>query len=203
MTCERYIFKELGMAPRTTKQFEEIRESRRQQIMNVALELFADKGFASTSISSIATKASISKGLMYNYFSSKKQLLDAIFSQGIDDLMKIFDPNKDGVLTKNEYIFFISESFEMINRERKFWKLYYALLMQPSVWTLVENRFNAFISSFLKIMTDYYRQKGVKNPESEAILVGALMDGISFNYVLNPEIYPLDELKKLVIERFI
>ena len=191
------------MAPRTTKQFEEIRESRQMQIMQAALELFADKGYTNTSISNIAAKANISKGLMYNYFTSKEQLLDAIVSRGLDDMTKIFDPNKDGVLTRDEFIYFINESFEMLDRDRKFWKLYYALMMQPTVWKIFENKLTALIPLYLKLMVDYYKQKGIANPELEAVLVGALLDGISFNYVFNPEIYPLNEVKKMVIERFI
>jgi len=61
--------------PRTEKQFEEIREFRKAMIMDVALELFANEGYYPTSISKIASKAGISKGLMYNYFKSKEVLI--------------------------------------------------------------------------------------------------------------------------------
>ena len=92
------------MSPRTEVQFEEIRESRRKQIMDVALELFADKGYAHTSISQIATKAKISKGLIY--------LLLNLFEDGMGAMFDLFDQNKDGVLTRDEFIYFINESFD-------------------------------------------------------------------------------------------
>ncbi len=63
------------MSPRTQEQFEEMRESRRQQIMDAALELFAQEGYSHCSISQLAGHAGISKGLMYNYFESKEALL--------------------------------------------------------------------------------------------------------------------------------
>ena len=54
--------------PRTPEQFEKIREEKRNHIMEVALECFANEGYHSTSISKIAKSAGISKGLIYNYF---------------------------------------------------------------------------------------------------------------------------------------
>ena len=48
------------------ERFEEMRQRSEEKILAVALELFATKGYKNTSISDIAKKANISKGLMYN-----------------------------------------------------------------------------------------------------------------------------------------
>ncbi len=191
------------MAPKTSEQFEEIREQRRHQIMNTALQLFAANGFSNTSISQIASKAKISKGLMYNYFTSKDDLLQAIFEQGFNEMFEMFDPNKDGVLTKEEFTYFIEETFQLMDSKRDFYKLYFALMMQPSVWKKFKFSMNDILEPFLKLMEDYYAKKGVENPRTEAVLVGALLDGIGFNFVYNPDLYPLAEVKKLVIQRFV
>lgn len=191
------------MSPRTEVQFEKIRESRRKQIMDVALELFADKGYAHTSISQIATKAKISKGLMYNYFKSKDDLLLNLFEDGMGAMFDLFDLNKDGMLTRDEFIYFINESFNLMNQDRRFWKLYFSLIVQPTVWKIFEKNLNDIIAPLIQIMTNYYKEKGSENPEIEAVMVGALLDGIGFNYAFNPDLYPLEEVKKMVIERFV
>jgi len=191
------------MAPKTSEQFEEIRTQRMQQIMDTALQLFAENGFANTSISQIAAKAGISKGLMYNYFKSKDDLLEAIFNQGFREMFDLFDPNQDGVLTKEEYTYFIEETFNIMNQKRNFYKLYFALMMQPSVWKKFKFSLNDIVEPFLKLMEEYYREKGAENPRAEAVMVGAMLDGIGFNFVYNPDLYPLEEVKKLVIERFV
>jgi AcrR family transcriptional regulator len=191
------------MAPKTSEQYEEIREQRRQQIMNAALQLFAANGFANTSISRIAAKAKISKGLMYNYFSSKDDLLQAIFEKGFKEMFDMFDPNQDGVLTREEFIAFINGTFKLMDTKRDFYKLYFALMMQPSVWKKFKFSLNDIIEPFLRLMEEYYRKKGSENPRSEAVMVGAMLDGIGFNFVYNPDLYPLEEVKKLVIERFV
>ena len=74
------------MSPRTKDQYSEIRRVSREKILSAALELFAKKGFHATSISQIAKKAKISKGLMYNYFKSKDRLLDEIIQNGFTEL---------------------------------------------------------------------------------------------------------------------
>ena len=191
------------MSPRTEIQFEEIRENRRKQIMDVALELFADKDYNHTSISQIAASAGISKGLMYNYFKSKDDLLINIFDDGMKSMFDLFDPNKDGVLTREEFIYFINESFDVMNRERKFWKLYFSLIMQPTVWVKLEKKYNEIISPLIQMMINYYKAKGSEKPEIEAMMVGALLDGIGFNFVFNPDLFPLEKVKDMIIERFV
>src|SRR5660397_145107 len=90
--------KPIIMSPRSAKQFKEIRKEKKDLIMEVALELFAENGFHATSISQIAKKAGISKGLPYNYFESKKELLDELITHGFNSIFENFDLNQDGVL---------------------------------------------------------------------------------------------------------
>jgi AcrR family transcriptional regulator len=52
-------------------------EDRRLQILDTALAVFAEKGFANTSIKDLAEVANISAGLIYHYFPSKEKLLEA------------------------------------------------------------------------------------------------------------------------------
>ena len=61
------------MSPRTKQQFEEIRSDRKDQLLDAALHVFAEEGYHSASVSKIAKYAGVSKGLMYNYFHSKKK----------------------------------------------------------------------------------------------------------------------------------
>lgn len=190
------------MSPRTEKQYEEIRQEKRQLIMECALELFALHGYESTTISQIAKKANISKGLLYNYFISKEDLLEAILNKGIDEMMEIFDPNKDGILEIQELEFFISELFKMLEKNRVFWKLYMTVSMQPSVFKMIEKRIEELYEPVLKMMTDYFKDAGFENPFIETILFGAVLDGVTLDYVMKPEIYPLDQIKNELIKRY-
>ena len=52
---------------------------RKQHVIKMAHQLFMEKGFQATSIQDILTYSGISKGTFYNYFSSKSELLIALF----------------------------------------------------------------------------------------------------------------------------
>lgn len=171
--------------------------------MEVALKMFADKGYESSSISSIAREAKISKGLLYNYFKSKEDLLIQIVEGGFQEMLSYFDPNKDGILTRDEFIYFIEEMFGLMNRNVIHYKLYFSLMLQPMVWELFKPKFAEAIAPFMVTLAEYYKRKGSTDPEAEAIMVGAMLDGIGFNYIFNPDIYPLDRVKQMIIDRFV
>ncbi len=52
---------------------------RKQHVIKIAHQLFIEKGFQATSIQDILDASGISKGTFYNYFSSKSELLIALF----------------------------------------------------------------------------------------------------------------------------
>ncbi len=190
------------MSPRTEEQFEKIRVNKKKLILDTSLELFANEGYYPTSISKIAKKAGISKGLIYNYFESKEDIIRTIILQGIKDLTDIFDPDKDGVLTKDEIRYFIQEMFEMIKRDQHFWKLYFMIFMQPPVLKLVEKPFSELLHNSLDMLVDYFRSQGYEDPETEAILLGAILDGIGFHFVLNPHGFPSDKVRDRIIKMY-
>lgn len=60
-----------GIALRTTKaQREQIRSS----LIQIGLKLFAEKGFAATTVDEITAGAGVAKGTFYNYFKTKEDL---------------------------------------------------------------------------------------------------------------------------------
>lgn len=188
--------------PRTQKQFEEIRENKRALIKETALELFAVQGYHQASISQIAKKAGISKGLMYNYFKSKETLMSEIISEGIDEMMGAFDPNKDGVLTDEEFEFFVKEIFQILKKNQNYWRLYFGVIVQPVVFKMIQPKLQVMIPQIINTLSAYYESKGAKDPMGEAMLFGSLMDGIAFNYMIDTENFPLENTIDLIIEKF-
>jgi AcrR family transcriptional regulator len=53
-------------------------ETRRTELAETALKLWAEKGFDATSVASIAAAAGVSKGTFYLYFNSKQALLEDV-----------------------------------------------------------------------------------------------------------------------------
>ena len=188
--------------PRTEEQNKEIRENKRSVIMQAAVELFANEGFHSTSISQIAQKAGISKGLIYNYFESKEELVKEIFLEGMEQLFSLFDSDKDGVLTNEVFVYFVNEVFNSLESNLNYWKLYFTLIMQPPVMKLVDQKLMELMEPLMKTLYDYYARKGRKNPEVDTRLFAAIIDGIGFHYILDPENFPMEEIKQEIIRKF-
>ncbi len=55
------------------------RGDKRLRLVEAACAVFATKGYASTRVSEIAERAGVGKGTVYEYFSSKEELLFAVF----------------------------------------------------------------------------------------------------------------------------
>lgn len=62
------------MAPLNDEQLSQIRDERKEQIMEAALHVFSRRGISGTKMSMIAAEAGISHGLLYHYFKSKDEL---------------------------------------------------------------------------------------------------------------------------------
>ena len=80
------------MCPKTVAQNKIIREEKKDLILRTALKVFAQEGYHASSVNKIADKANISKGLIYNYFESKEDLLNNIVSNIMDRYMEKYPP---------------------------------------------------------------------------------------------------------------
>ena len=58
-----------------------LKEARPQQLLEAALTLFAEKGFAATRAEEVAQRAGVSKGTLYLYYPSKEELLKAVIRE--------------------------------------------------------------------------------------------------------------------------
>jgi AcrR family transcriptional regulator len=65
------------------KRWQRRKDARPPEILDAALAVFAEKGFAATRLDDIAAKAGITKGTIYLYFDSKQALFEALARQSI------------------------------------------------------------------------------------------------------------------------
>ncbi|MEO6471071.1 MAG: helix-turn-helix domain-containing protein, partial [Aeromicrobium sp.] len=60
--------------------------TRREELLQIAAELFATKGFKNTTVRDIADAAGILSGSLYHHFDSKESMVDEILSSFQDEL---------------------------------------------------------------------------------------------------------------------
>jgi AcrR family transcriptional regulator len=182
--------------PRTKEQYEKIRQEKRQLIKETALSLFAANGYEATSISDIACSARISKGLMYNYFTSKEELLETIWNELITVFDKIIDTDNNGEITDSEAEYFIDSVFEILTNRREYWKLYFQLSFQPKVIEFLMNIFNTSkIQERQNLMFRYFSQKlNFASPEIGYFSIRVFIKGLSMIISYTESIYSNDFL---------
>jgi TetR/AcrR family transcriptional regulator len=59
------------------------KDARPGELLNAALELFVEKGFAATRAEEVATRAGVSKGTLFLYFGTKEELFKAVVRENI------------------------------------------------------------------------------------------------------------------------
>jgi TetR/AcrR family transcriptional regulator len=59
------------------------KEARPAELLEAALDLFVEKGFAATRAEEVAARAGVSKGTLFLYFPSKEHLLNAVVRENI------------------------------------------------------------------------------------------------------------------------
>jgi AcrR family transcriptional regulator len=185
--------------PRSQEQFDDLRKQKKELIMGVALELFAENGYHTTSISQIAKKAGISKGLTYNYFESKQELLNELINHGFNTIFENLDINHDGILTKEEFIFFIKQNFILLRENLQHWKLFFSLLLQPQIAETFSKEYQEKGAPMFKMFLEFIISNGSKDPEGDLMAISSMLEGAFLYCVAAPDMFPMDVLEEKII----
>ena len=193
------------MSPRTKKQIEGIRQEKRKLILETALEVFATYGYHGASISMIAQHAGIAKGLLYNYFESKENLLKEVVSDGFKDFLDIYAPvmNKnfsEEMLTPELFRKLFKKAFQVMKDNIHFWRLYYAMALQPGVMELIMKEYEGLMIHHLDLLEKYYKRQGSKKPRADALHTYILLDGITMNYIQPNSEFTIEEMENTIIK---
>lgn len=125
--------------------FKNIDPEKKDRIINSALEEFSKNGFDKASTNNIVKKAGISKGLLYHYFSSKKELYEYlekfVFETIIDAINEKLDWEESDIFERIKQIVMIK--FEVAD--------YYPYMFPFSI-LVVENK---SIEEIKKITEDF------------------------------------------------
>ena len=189
------------MSPRTAIQNEQIRADSKHKIMDAAFNLIAKNGYEATSIAMIAKNAGVSKGLLYNYFTSKEELVKALvfgaMEEGDNVIGDLMDSNPSTTL-KNIFLWFFKEM-----RERpEHWKLITELTFKIEKFDFVHDIVTSKMTEYVAFFEELLIQVGHENAKNEARVISAILDGIGFHALMMMEDYPLDEMEEYLIKKY-
>jgi len=180
----------------------DIKELRKNQILEAALKLFARDSYENTTIENISKYCGISKGLVYNYFDSKENLLENVLNFGLEKILKDFDPDKNGVLEVEEMKYFLERITEILIENRDFYKLYFQISLQKQGSEVIKKLINRISKTFERELINYFKTNNFEEPVVEAKLFISLLDGITFNFVITQDDKFLMKVKNELIKRY-
>jgi AcrR family transcriptional regulator len=190
------------MAPKTPEQNEEIRKKTRQRIIDAAFKKFAQEGYSRTSVSAVAKKAGISKGLIYHYFESKEAILGAIFDQLVDVGDEILNL-PDYFTPAGKMRQMLERTFEFIKEQTGTGRLTISLALQPEATASLKPKLEQANKTQMALYIKIFEELGYDKPELEAYRLGALMDGLLLGYATMGDDYPFDEMKSKIMEEYV
>lgn len=163
----------------------------RQKILDAALKTFVSRGYHDTKVSEIAFHAGVAEGTLYNYFTSKEEMLLALFDEKwggmLDDLRgaleKIDDPND-----KLKKMF--TSVVKLFKKDRELAEIFLVDVKQSSIFlnNYTVNRVVDFIDLIEDILIEGKR-KGIYRNDldtkvAKMVIFGAAQ-GILLGWVLN------------------
>jgi AcrR family transcriptional regulator len=190
------------MSPRSQKQFEALRKRSRQAILDAALPLFARKGYAQTTTDEIARRARISKGLIYNYFSSKEEILESLVVESMEKAFPMLSASPATVDPRAALEELIHTWFRLIRTGSDLIRLSYHLHTGGEFKKLLRQKQEQLAHTFMRGLTEIFRHLASPRPEMDAIVLGSILDGIGLNYIAAPALYPLDEVERHLVTTY-
>lgn len=193
----------INMSPRTKEQFEEIREQSTTRILNAALELFAEEGYDRTSISKIAKTAGVSKGLIYNYYKSKEELLKGLIISMMNEIdMSNLTPDSDKGNPKKILKNIVDFSFNFIQHHPRKMMLMTKLSLQISQFDFLHDMIKGKADFYFKMSVKLFKELKYKDPEGEAYILSLIMDGLAVQALSLKEKYWFEECKTAIYKKY-
>ena len=200
------------MSPRSEEQNQQIREEATRAILRGAMEVFAEKGFHGATTAEVAQRAGVSKGLVFNYFRSKDELLQAVLEQRLTDavgaLAELPPPETGRAMLRA-----VVELWpEYARAHADVHRLYLSLLLQPGSSPAIERAAATLkpqIERFYGTFEVAFRASGSPDPRADSMLFNAALSGMLLTLIVQPkaaaapEHYPLAAMQARLLETLI
>ena len=167
--------------------------TKKEQIAQSALDLFAHNGIEATSTRSIAASANVSEALIFRHYLNKKGLiehLNDILLNEIEQLIKAWSEleAKERIKTLMELPFTIPSNMQ------KYWNFYYKVS-----WSAYTPKVDPMIK-LQEFLCTSLRELGFANPEEEAEITLSYVHGFAFSSLNNKLKDPAASLQALKLK---
>ncbi len=168
---------------------EEKKVKQKEKIFKAAVTCFNDKGYYETTIDAIAARMKVSKGLIYYYFDSKKDLFLELFQYRVgryfEQIKKYIQGEKHPDVRLK---MFINKSSEILEENEDFFKFCLEFLSlgvrEPDIRKVMTIFYKDSIDSFKQLLDEGVRSGRFKDLGSDRVArtIYFLFMGVFFTY---------------------
>ena len=178
---------------------------KKQLIIKEAVNLFATKGYHTTSVQEIAERCHIAKGSFYNYFKSKEELFLSCFQCGFDMSAAVIDEieNDSGLNSREKFVKKIDFIIELVISNSNFIQM---MMREPihnikGLDQLLQNMYMLYINWFGQRIRDIYPELPAKLLPDCTILLESIFKGYIFILIRKPDAFEKERLASFILDR--
>ena len=191
--------------PRTPEENERIREIAKEKIRNAAMELFIKKGYHSTSVQEVANFAGISKGLLYNYFAGKEELLANMVEARIKEIVNVMSEAAALEDPREQLKVIINGAIDNVYARPYIFRFYLHLQTQPENDVILNKYSQKLIEENAKqfeFQCEIFAKLGVDTPRKRSLYFSSTLQGIMLMISTYPQKFPIEEIKTQMLREF-
>ncbi|MFE4706333.1 TetR/AcrR family transcriptional regulator [Peribacillus simplex] len=191
--------------PRTPEENDRIRQASKEKIRAAAMELFMKQGYYATSISDIAKKAGISKGLLYNYYKGKEELLSEMVEARIREVVEVMEEAFTLNTPREQLEHIVNGAIDNIHKKPEVHRFYLHLQTQPEAdedlikysHLIIEENARQF-----ELQCKIFESMGEKEPRKRSLYFSSVLQGIMLMISTYQQGFPVEEIKNQIIREF-
>lgn len=158
--------------------------TRRQEILQAAIEVLAERGFHKTKIRDIAQAAGVADGTIYLYFKNKDELLIQLFEEVMERTLTMFHRTLDEAASPEDKLRgFLLTQMVLVREEPKLAKIISVVLRQSS--TFLQEYNNPLFAEYLRT---------IRNILEEGVAQGAFRADVDMIVIARALFGAMDEL---------
>lgn len=177
------------MAPRIS---DEAREERRVTILQAALECFSTKGYYASTVDDIVKYAKLSKGSIYNYFSSKEDIFISILQHETKKSREVLEAKLNEIDSPLEKIkYWINADIPYNLSKKKLMRVHIEFWLyatdSPDLQHILSDRFDIIFDLIKHLIMEGQKAGEFRqeiDPEKASAMFWSLHDGIWLHAVI-------------------
>lgn len=191
--------------PRTREENERIRQAAKENIRTSAMEIFIERGYHDASIDDVAKQAGVSKGLMYNYYKGKEELLAEMVQFRIDEISRVMEAASALDSPSDQLKHIVEGALDNVKKRPQVYRFYLHLQTQPEedkVLSKYSQMLNEAMAKQFEVQCGMFAGLGAADEQLRSLYFSSTLHGAMLMISTYPDGYPVDEIKEQIIQQF-